>query len=99
MAKFSRNVWTANKVKTLIDKKEIRFDNPVQRGLIWTESNKSKLIDSILNDYPIGQIYEIKKPTGIFYRIYLNEKENNVIDISEEDTMKEYVAWKKAFSL
>lgn len=61
MAKFSKNIWTAKKFKALVEKDEVRFDNPVQRGLVWNISQKSKLIDSVIKDFPIGQVFLIEK--------------------------------------
>ena len=42
-----------------------------QRKLVWTLEEKQKLIDSILNDYPIPLVLlaEVQSPHGLFYEI------------------------------
>jgi hypothetical protein len=42
-----------------------------QRKLVWTLEEKQKLVDSILNDYPIPLVLlaEVQSPHGLFYEI------------------------------
>lgn len=43
--------------KKAYDAKELEMSPPFQRNPVWTEKQKSFLIDSVLNGYPIPEIY------------------------------------------
>jgi hypothetical protein len=43
--------------KQINDREELEMKPPFQRNLVWTEKQKSYLIDSILNEYPVPEIY------------------------------------------
>lgn len=67
MATFLKNaprsiLW----FKQIHDRGELEMKPPFQRNPVWTEKQKSYLIDSILNEYPVPEIYmqEIVKETG-----------------------------------
>lgn len=45
----------------LVQKGEIRFDNAVQRGLVWDVERKSLLIHSMLSGYPILPFYATRE--------------------------------------
>lgn len=48
------------------DRGELEMKPPFQRNPVWTEKQKSFLIDSILNEYPVPEIYmqELVSDTG-----------------------------------
>ena len=48
------------------DLKQLQMKPPFQRNLVWTEKQKSFLIDSILNSYPVPEIYmqDVTKEDG-----------------------------------
>lgn len=43
--------------KKAFDADELEMSPPFQRNPVWTERQKSYLIDSILNGYPIPELY------------------------------------------
>jgi len=43
--------------KQIHDRNELEMKPPFQRNPVWTEKQKSYLIDSILNQYPVPEIY------------------------------------------
>ncbi|MFH0735096.1 MAG: DUF262 domain-containing protein [bacterium] len=43
--------------KQVYDRGELEMKPPFQRNPVWTEKQKSYLIDSILNEYPVPEIY------------------------------------------
>lgn len=43
--------------KKAFDNKELEMSPPFQRNPVWTDKQKSFLIDSVLNGYPIPEIY------------------------------------------
>jgi len=43
--------------KQIHDRNELEMKPPFQRNPVWTEKQKSYLIDSILNEYPVPEIY------------------------------------------
>ena len=43
--------------KQIHDRNELQMKPPFQRNPVWTEKQKSYLIDSILNQYPVPEIY------------------------------------------
>lgn len=43
--------------KQVHERNELEMKPPFQRNPVWTEKQKSYLIDSILNEYPIPEIY------------------------------------------
>lgn len=60
MAQFSKDMWTVSKIRSMYEYNELGFDNPVQRKKVWNNPQKSKLIDSILRKYPMGQVFEVQ---------------------------------------
>ena len=69
--------WTVKEMVRLANAGKIKFDNAVQRGLVWDDGKKSLLIDSILHGYEIPPMYANKGEGGIsdaevqeiFYRL------------------------------
>lgn len=43
--------------KQIHERHELEMKPPFQRNPVWTEKQKSYLIDSILNEYPVPEIY------------------------------------------
>ncbi len=52
MLKKANLDWNARQLCKLVQKKEIKFDNAVQRGLVWDVQRKSLLIHSMLHGLP-----------------------------------------------
>ncbi|MGA2406055.1 MAG: DUF262 domain-containing protein [Bacteroidales bacterium] len=51
-------------IKSLIDlyeKDELILDPPYQRNFIWSKADQEQLIDSILNNYPLPNLFFLKK--------------------------------------
>lgn len=67
MLKIAHLDWNIAKLNKLVKQGQVTFDNPMQRGLVWSPEKKSRLIHSILEDYPIPPIY--------------TEKSNNLYDV------------------
>lgn len=57
MAKYRafKDSWSVNSFKKRCDKGEINFDNPIQRGLVWSKKDSSLYIHSLLYDILIYQ--------------------------------------------
>lgn len=57
MAKYRafKDSWSVNSFKKRYEKKEINFDNPIQRGLVWNKKMSSLYIHSLLYDILIYQ--------------------------------------------
>lgn len=51
------------KVNKQFDSGELYVDNNFQRRLVWTETQKIRLIETILMGYPMPEIYIWKQPT------------------------------------
>jgi len=64
MLKKAHIPWTANQLTKLMKKGTIKFDNAVQRGLVWDQNRKSLLIHSMIEDYPIPPFYAAKSENG-----------------------------------
>lgn len=61
----------------MIENGSIKFDNIVQRGFVWDIRRKSLLISSILENYPIPEIYAAKN--GKAYDIFDGNQRCNSI--------------------
>lgn len=49
-----------------IERGKYSFDNPLQRKVgVWNRNQKSDLIDSLLRNYPINQVYAVKREDGV----------------------------------
>ena len=68
--------WNVNQVVKGMNNGTITFDNAIQRGFVWDKKRSSKLIDSVLRDYPIPPIFTIKTEEKIMVR----NKEVSVYD-------------------
>lgn len=60
MLKKANLDWNARQLCKMVKKGEIKFDNAVQRGLVWDVQRKSLLIHSMLMGYPIPPFYAAK---------------------------------------
>ena len=56
--------FTAKKLKKMVDKGTMTFDNAIQRGLVWKNDRKSLLIHSMIVGYPIPPFYAEKNENG-----------------------------------
>lgn len=52
--------WKMKQIKSGVEQGNITFDSYVQRNLVWKKEQKSLLIDSILNGFPIPPIYAVR---------------------------------------
>jgi len=64
MLKKANINWTAKQLNKIAEKGSIKFDNAVQRGLVWDVQRKSLLIHSMLAGYPIPPFYAAKSGDG-----------------------------------
>ena len=60
MLKRANINWNARQLCKMVQKKNVRFDNAVQRGYVWDVKRKSLLIHSMLTGYPIPPFYAAK---------------------------------------
>ena len=77
MLKQAKLEWNARQLCKLVQKGEIKFDNAVQRGLVWDVEKKSLLIHSMLMGYPIPPFYAVKG--GNWYDILDGKQRSNTI--------------------
>lgn len=79
MLKCANIDWNARKLCKLVKNELIKFDNAVQRGLVWDVERKSLLIHSMLTGYPIPPFYATKD--GDLYDILDGkQRANTVVD-------------------
>ena len=52
--------WNAKQVATMFGKGILKFDNIIQRSLVWKPDKKSDLIHSMIENYPIPPLYAKK---------------------------------------
>ena len=52
--------WNGAQIAKMYNNQSFRFDNAIQRGIVWDIKKKSLFIDSLLRDYPVPPIYTIK---------------------------------------
>lgn len=64
MLKRANINWNARQLAKMAQNGSIRFDNAVQRGLVWDDKRKSLLIHSLLIGYPIQPFYAAKNEDG-----------------------------------
>ena len=82
MLKKANLDWNARQLCKLVQKKEIKFDNAVQRGLVWDAQRKSLLIHSMLMGYPIPPFYAVK--VGNCYDMLDGKQRiNTIVDFME----------------
>lgn len=79
MLKQAKLEWNARQLYKLAEKKEIKFDNAVQRGLVWDVGRKSLLIHSMLSGYPIPPFYATKDG-GCYDTLDGKQRANAIID-------------------
>ena len=86
MTKGSRVSMSVKRMVKDMEKGLITFDNIVQRGLVWDKDQKSMLIDTILQGYPIPAMYANKtKDENKTYYDMLDGKQRC-------NTLREYVS-------
>lgn len=96
MLKKANLSWNARQLARNIGKGEVVFDHSVQRGLVWDLDRKSLLIHSMIEGYPIPEMFAVnednfsilegKQRCNCIYD-YLNDKFSlaNVPDVTLED--------------
>lgn len=82
--------WNIGKLIQAIDEDKstsLRIEIPkFQRSLVWNDSQRANLIESIHRGYPIGSILLFKKPTQGPYEVY------QVVDgLQRTNTLRKYV--------
>ena len=82
MLKKANLGWNARQLCRLVQKGEIKFDNAVQRGLVWDVQRKSLLIHSMLSGYPIPPFYAVKDG-GCYDMLDGKQRINAVVDFME----------------
>jgi hypothetical protein len=108
MKKSSIN-WTVKQFVKMVDKGTISFDYPIQReGSQWDELQKSLLIHSLAEDYPVPALYSIVnkeevngKETNVYYILDGKQRLTNISGFIKgeyflhEDTPPAYIDGKK----
>ena len=61
--------WPLRQIKTMIERGNISFDVYFQRNDIWNINQRSKLIQTILEGYPIPPVYSNKDTTRKVYEL------------------------------
>lgn len=78
--KVSSVSWTIKQFKTMVEKGTISFDYPIQRsGDQWDQMQKSLLIHSICDGYPIPPLYALIVDK-VYYILDGKQRLTNIID-------------------
>lgn len=72
--------WTVKEMVRLANAGKIKFDNAVQRGLVWDDGKKSLLIDSILQGYEIPPMYAKKGEGNVYDMLDGKQRCNAILD-------------------
>jgi len=81
--------WSAKQISSMVKNGKIDFEHIIQRPKVWDRAKKSNLIESIISNYPVPQMFASRKidPDG--------NKNNNkyfVVDGKQRlSTIKEYL--------
>lgn len=79
MLKKANINWIAKQLVKMVQNGTIRFDNAMQRGLVWDKKKKSLLIHSMLMGYPIPAFYAVKNGNG-YDMLDGKQRSNAIID-------------------
>ena len=79
MLKRANINWNARQLAKMAQNGSIRFDNAVQRGLVWDVQRKSLLIHSMLTGYPIPPFYAVKGG-GCYDMLDGKQRTNAIVD-------------------
>ena len=71
---------TVKGLKKKMENGEVTFENSVQRGLSWDLERKSFLIDSILQGYPIPDMYAQRGENGVYDMLDGKQRSNAIVD-------------------
>lgn len=66
MIKKANIQWTARQLSRMLDKRNLNFDNAIQRSYIWDLKRQSLLIHSMIAGYPIPPFFTIKTDNGTY---------------------------------
>ena len=72
--------WNARQIAKMMENGTARFNNAVQRGLIWTLEQKSLLIHSLLVGSPINAMYAIRNDDKVYDFIDGKQRSNAIKD-------------------
>ena len=61
--------WPFRQIKTMIEKGNISFNIYFQRNDVWTIEQRSKLIQTILEGYPVPPVYSNKNTENKVYEL------------------------------
>lgn len=79
MLKNAKTTWTIKNLIKEISENNVTFENTVQRTLVWTDEQKSLLIDSILRGYPIPPMYASKDTSNGIYDMLDGKQRSNAL--------------------
>lgn len=86
MLKETRTTWTIKRLAKEVKKGNVKFDNAVQRSLVWTKDQKSLLIDSVLEGYPVPPMYADKDTdTGKLDMLDGKQRSNTLIEFINDE--------------
>lgn len=77
--------WTVKQMIKSIENDTIRFDSYIQRNLVWTNEQKSLLIDSVLNGYPIPPFYANRSSEDKIYYFLDGKQRSNAFSSFVKD--------------
>ena len=69
MVDISTKVWSAKQITDLDKNNILKYDNLIQRSLVWEKKRKSELIHSLLEGFPVPPLYA-GKIDGKIYDIF-----------------------------
>lgn len=83
LRRFDKNTlpWSAKQLVKSMDNGVAKFDNAVQRSLVWTKEQKSLFIHSMIINAPIPPMYASKKKVGknVIYDFMDGKQRSNCI--------------------
>lgn len=79
MLKRANINWNAKQLVKMMEKETIKFDNAVQRGLVWDDKRKSLLIHSMIEGYPIPAFYAAKN-NGVYDMLDGKQRSNAIAE-------------------
>lgn len=80
--------WSAKQISSMVKNEKIDFDHIIQRPKVWSKEKKSNLIESMISNYPIPQMFASRKNNS-------GDNKNNkyfIVDGKQRlSTVKEYL--------
>lgn len=84
MLKRANINWNAKQLVKMMEKDSIKFDNAVQRGLVWDDKRNSLLIHSMVEGYPIPPFYAAKN-NGVYDFLDGKQRSNAILKFIRGD--------------